>query len=876
MIEPRPSGKKVGGKPGAPVLTPYKLPAAAPMFDDEGQLDDPDVLAETFVAPIPAKGGGKTEALALMRDDLAKSGIVPEDMATHVAGMPELTACKVRLFRTDALSSPGYVIPYYGYDGKKVPFYRIRMFEEIPGRPKYLQPPDSATYIYFPRLFQAALKSLQNGVLPRSHINGFKPSIIICEGEKKAEKATQEGFISVALGGVYNWKSRTLIIPDEAKMEHNKGKNTIHIKLPSNSEGMENIETTILSRWALGFEEVIHLIQLMDMNVLILFDKDFPDNPKVQKAAASLGFELRNAGIPLNRIRQVHLPSNGREKVALDDFLVDKGADALEELIHTALSKRTAFPPHPSMKDYVNQKMAHLRKREQAKDLAVAIIADMDANGARMKDKDSGVPYYFDQRTKSLLDVSLMHFSQAPLHESDFGRFLFKRYDLSQADTKILPWLASYFTGEDPIYDVQPKSTIHALPNGDIAYQVNDSLYALVTPSLTRPVRLMDNGTGGLLFKGGQVDPLDIDKLKSEINRQLKIPLKCWWYDVLKEFKFQKETDRQLAAILFYISPWFLRWHGAQLPVEVMVGEPGSGKSSMYMLRSRILNGRAALRNQPNDIRDWYSSITSTDGLHVTDNVKFGNKDLKQRVSDELCRIITEPDPYIEMRKLYTTSDSTRIPVKSVFAFTAIAQPFANADIIQRAAIFELNAVGGDHDNNWAETHLESRGGREAWVAHHLIAINKFLNLAKEQGQWNFKYRSKHRLVHYEQLLCAFGAMMGIGTQDYIKNTVMAGAEEQVARYDWVMEGLSEYCESIKPMMKDPKKTFSLADIADWAEYQDSYKDNETLKNARRLAHYLKSHITMVTKVTGIYEVGKYANRMMYRLKEPVKVAGLE
>lgn len=839
---------------------------------DQGNYDfDPDVdIAENYHVSESKALVTNAFASQTMHSDLARSGLAPEDMGAYLAGMPELTACRVRLFKGDSQVSPGYVIPYYGYDGRKVPFYRVRMFSDVPGRAKYLQPPDTSTFVYFPRTFTALLKKLKDGNLPRSHINGFQPTLIICEGEKKAEKATQEGFLAIALGGIYNWKSRTLVIPDASKMEHDKQKHSIHIKLPGGSQNSENVEATVLSKWAMGFQEIIHLVQDMDMNVIILFDADYPLNPKVQVAAATLGFELRTAGIPINRIRQVKLPSSNQQKVALDDYLVNEGADKLEELLHATLSKRTSFPSHPSMRAFVNSRLANLRTRDEAKSLAVAIIADMDANGARMKDKDSGLPYYFDAVSKSLMPVGLLHFGASPLHETTFGKYLFQHYDLSQADSRILPWIASYFTGEEPVFNVQPRSTIHSMPNGDIAYQLNDGMYALITPSLARPIRILDNGTNGLLFKGGQVEPPDLEKLKKEITKQLKQPLKPWWLDVLKEFKFQRESDRILATILFYISPWFLRWHGTQLPVELMIGEPGSGKSTMYMLRSQIITGRTALRNQPNDPRDWYASITSSDGLHITDNVKFANKDLRQRISDEICRIITEPDPYVEMRKLYTTSDSLRIPVRSVFAFTAIQQPFLNADIIQRAAIFELDAIGQDHDNNWTENHINSKGGREAWMAHHMVTLHKFLHNVKEKGQWNARYKSKHRLVNYEQLVTSFGEMLGMGDALKIKTECIQNAEEQVAKYDWVMEGLVDFCRMLEPAMKDPKKTFTLADVADWAGYTDDFKTNETITNARRLSHYFKSHATMIAKVTSIHEVGRYANRTVYRIKTDV------
>jgi hypothetical protein len=824
------------------------------------EINAPEI-DDTLVIPYK---GSSADAL---EEDLARSGLIAKDIRAALVGLPEIQACKIRSFKGGPVGAPAYVIPYFGFDGKRVPFYRVRTFNPNRKASKYLQPAGTSSFIYFPPAFNEAVKLLEKGQLPRSHINGFKPSIIIVEGEKKAAKAVQEGFLCIGLGGIYNWKSRTIILPEAAEVTILKERGQVKVKMPSGLDSYDLAGNT-QTRWAEGMDAVIAMAIQNDMNIIIAHDADSPPNPKVQVAAAQLAFELRAAGIPISRIRQLHFPNPTKEKVSLDDFLMKNGADGLEELIHATLAKRTAFPSHPMMREYVNATMAHLKTRPQAKDLAVAVIADMDAHGARMRDDNSGDPYFFDQRDKNLMKVSLMRYATEPLHENEFGQFLFKQYDISQADTRLLPWLAAYFTGEAPVYKVQPRSIITPLPNGDIAYQINDGSFALITSSPNRPVRIMDNGSGGLLFKSSQVEPPDIEKLKREIARQLKAPLEPWWYDVLKEFKFSTDEDRKLAAILFYISPWFLRWQGTQLPVELMIGEPGSGKSSMYMLRAAIITGRPTLRNQPNDTRDWYSSITATDGLHITDNVHFGNKETKQRISDEICRIITEPDPYVEMRKLYTTSDNFRIPVRSVFAFTAIAQPFSNADILQRAAIFELNAVGGNHDSNWVRNHLAKRGGREAWIAHHLVATHKFLHLAKELKGWDNSYMSKHRLVNYEQLLCRFGEMMGIASATEIRDDCMRSAEEQVADNDWTMEALREYCTLIEAHHKDPKWSFSLSDIAEWATYMESYKDNTTVTNARKLSRYVKSHITMVSKITGLYEVGKQSNVMRYRCKK--------
>jgi hypothetical protein len=133
------------------------------------------------------------------------------------------------------------------------------------------------------------------------------------------------------------------------------------------------------------------------------------------------------------------------------------------------------------------------------------------------------------------------------------------------------------------------------------------------------------------------------------------------------------------------------------------------------------------------------------------------NKELRQRLSDEMCRLVTEPAPYIEMRKLFTTNENFRIPVRTVFAMTSIQQPFMSADIIQRSLILELAAIGKDFDNSWAERALAKSGGRVGWLAHQLAVLHLFFKKVS-QGGWNPNYKSSHRLANFEQMFRVIGS----------------------------------------------------------------------------------------------------------------------
>jgi hypothetical protein len=247
------------------------------------------------------------------------------------------------------------------------------------------------------------------------------------------------------------------------------------------------------------------------------------------------------------------------------------------------------------------------------------------------------------------------------------------------------------------------------------------------------------------------------------------------------------------------------------------------------------------------------------------------NKELRQRLSDEICRIVTEPAPYIEMRKLFTTSDNFRLPVRTVFAMTAIQQPFLNADILQRSIIFEVQAVGKDHASDWAGMCLKAFGGRVGWLAHHLAVLHLFFKRA-DQGQWNPNHKSGHRLAHFEQMFRVIGNIIGVPDAELIQKQLSATSEAQISEYDWTMEGLRTFnYDFIGQQRAKPSWTFTLQDVAVWAAGHEEFAENQTISNARRLSRYIKSHKYMVEKVGGFEEVsGKSGNRDNYRLN-PVK-----
>lgn len=787
-----------------------------------------------------------------MDEDLAKSGLTTEDMQARKLDSPE------RAMTMTPHSTDGYVIPYFTLYGRSEPFYRVRLFDYAV---KYKQPKDTDSYVYFPPGFLACAKK--------------SPYIILTEGEKKAVLATKLGFPTAALGGVDAWRNRTVTLPVDSELAQHKTKVTA--KLPAHTEGTEDT-----SGLAKGLQDLIDFCMQQKKQLVIVYDSDLDVRVKasVQRAAATLAFDLRFRGIAFDHIRQLTLPipegpiKKGEDpKFSLDDFLIQSGPDRFKALIEGTLKKRSAFPRHPAIRDFINKRLQKPNLgRKEVQQLATGILSDLDANGIRLRSSAEEQTYYFDFVTRKLLKTTFIGRNN-DVSDTPFGQFLYKRYGLSGADKFLIIWLAAQFTGEDPIEEVSPHRVIARLNTQDdsVCYQISDSQYVRVNKD---GLEIYDNGENGILFESEQVLPLDPAKVLLRFSELVSQPqLANKWADVLSRVRLRDQNDqRRVTSLLYCMSPWLYRWRGMQLPVEMVLGESGSGKSTLCELRLAVITGDTRLRNSPSDLKDWHASISNSGGLHITDNVQLVDRSLRQRLSDEICRIITEPNPHIEQRKYYTNNDLIRIPIRAVFGLTAIQQPFQNADLLQRSMVLELDKSsieeGGRaavlYDSEWRAAELERLGGREGWVAYQLAVLHKFFKLV--ETEWNPKYQAKHRLINFEQAMKLMAKVFG-EESDWIPTYLSGVVDKTLADSDWTFEGIRAFADH---WTKYPNRSglYTAGDITDWCSVHPDYEKCEMLSNTRRLGRYLQTHKSLVASAVGLVDRGQRNNRQVYQIVE--------
>jgi hypothetical protein len=799
----------------------------------------------------------------LMVRDLYFSGLTPDDINARVMENPERAATLA------SSSTRGYVIPYFDAQGKLIPFYRVRLFD---ADSEYKQPKGASNHVYFPKAFHQATKdsSEEIGIL------------VITTGEKNAARATKLGFPAVAIGDEDAWRNASYIVSGDSALSAHR--NELLVQTPKGTGIREDYKAPL----AVGLlVDVAYRAMKNNTHLVIVYDSSTPAGPSdlAQTAAFELGCELRSRGVPYELIHQVILPWNTatpttRPHVSLSDFLSSAAAaERFRTLLSQVKSRRnTTFPRHPSIVDYINRRLERPKlPRGETAAIALSILSDLDSRGIRLR-APTYETFYFDYERHKLLKSAWTTFSNEQI-DAPFTQYLHNTYGLYSIDHRLLSMLANQFTSTAPIESVTPHR-VFARPHdyeNSVYYQLSDSEFVEVTAG---SITVHANGVKGVLFEADQVDSLDTTKLLEAINAQSKAitqkPPDCWWAATLSQVRLRdKDKQRIVAALLYYMSPWLLRWRGMQLPVELIVGESGSGKSTLCELRLEILSGRPLLRNTPTDLKDWHASVTNTGGLHVTDNAQLVDRGLRQKLSDEICRIVTEPNPFIEQRKYYTNADLIRIPVRAVFAITAIQQPFQNADLLQRAFILELDKsididtqegkVGIIYDSNWKSRQLERFGGREAWIAHHLIVLQRFFQLVDKH--WSESYPAKNRLINFEQAILLMADVFGNSHwKSWIPDFLVSATDRSVSEADWVLEGLQAFAQEHNiPNLRS--KRFRAAAISDWCETQSDYKSCEILTNHRKLGRYMQAHKSAIYQLTGIAEAGVGNNRVEYHFR---------
>jgi len=229
----------------------------------------------------------------LVREDLARSGLVPEDIhGLKIVGLEAMKPLPATALPTpeadedegydpddfdedeDETADPsegfeavgGYLIPYFTLYGKPIregkrKFSRVRLVgRKNDAVPRYRSPKGSNNHVYIPQGLRDLLVRItrQRDIVPGVDI------LYITEGEKKSVRAVKDGIICIALPGVTMWadsEKRRAMKADYEKLGGNPKDVRLDEKTPINPEILQAIEEIVALCPSIGI-------------VCVLFDSD--------------------------------------------------------------------------------------------------------------------------------------------------------------------------------------------------------------------------------------------------------------------------------------------------------------------------------------------------------------------------------------------------------------------------------------------------------------------------------------------------------------------------------------------------------------------------------------------------------------------------
>jgi hypothetical protein len=799
----------------------------------------------------------------------------------------------------------GYIIPYFNMKGETLPdFWRVKLTKRgemeigTGSSFRYLQPRGTPNHIY-----------ITPGALRLAERCGY---LVITEGEKKAIAATLAGVPTVAVGGIYNWTTRSFQARISTIKRSKTGKDrslcTVTLDIPEGLTGSayddaaKSAFVELPQRTAPELSELTLFAAKHNLQVIIIFDSDpyNADNihdlrPKgshlktaVQEAAFMLAVELAGR-LPIQTIKLCQLPflcgPNGPTKTGLDDLLMHpQGTKMLEVELEETLREPVAFPAHPDLKRWIDRRLEGRASRSDLSKVASTVIAHLDLRGNRYVDAH-GELYYFDSHRRKLYPVDTDARNPTKFFATNFGSLMAGLTGLTAGDVEAFRVINSRLPTQQPIRDGQIARGVFAKDDA-IYVQISDSRMLKIT---AQGISIVNNGKDQVIFLQGQVEPVDEARLQAQIAAVLAeiangASLPCKWLNILRSTtlgnigKLTSEESYLFLAAHFYISPWLLAWRGAQLPIEVAEAEPGSGKTSLYNLRTRTIYGRTVEHNTPVDVRSWYADIAAAPGIWLCDNVGSIKADLLATLSNEMCRLVTSRDQSVKQRELYTTSRVSVAEVHTIFSMTAVRSPFKALDFLERSINIPFRKiVQGSFRPSWVDNAYQDNGGREGWIAHHVVALHKFLTIAARK--WNHDYASRRRLMHYEQCMMLMAEVFGLEADMQVVMHSLGKSFQigNVAQSDAVVSALCDFAvywlnhealtnndrPSHIPMRKE---RFTSKDIVDWAQMEHHYATSYVLRSAPSLAGFIKSAEGSLAEIMGLRRIGKAGVYITYEI----------
>lgn len=717
--------------------------------------------------------------------DLKKSGL----------SAASISRLGFKALRPHDIKLPGvetaYSIPYFDMEGRVNGFSRQRLFpprKTSDGHTqKYSQPAGSATHLYLPPLIEWRASSK----------DPTKP-LVFTEGEKKAAKGCQEGLAVVGIAGVWCWRSRV--------------------------DGGESISIPDLDEFV-----------WTGRHVEVVPDSDAWKPEKILNIlggffALAKDLQKRGARVCLVRLPDLNQPKSGlddwlcREGVTIEDWSklerVDLDDERFKRLTawHQQWQRRQDRAAEMATSTLGQQvdaiRLAAGKPHEKNRDIAHLALDSLSRMGTLIRTQDAEL-MFFDHSNKLL----------EPLKSEDFLAKVCDLLGLNPVEPE------TRFVKEHILLTARrrgERKTVHQFSYWDCASKrlyisKNDgTMFVLDGSSVTES----NNGGDGVLFKA--------HLFTAPIVADLTALPSCFQvvFDGLSLDGDEIQAQHALALLkAWMLSVFFLEALPVR-PILVLVGENGSGKTSLARRIGMVLYGGqfqvAGFRKDQNGEGDFLAAVTNERFL-VFDNADSNISWLPEHIA----RIAT--GVAIHRRRYYTENELVTFIPNCFMAMTSRDTRWNRGDVTQRLLPIKLHAIAS---TNIPESTLQQGllGGRDKiWGAMLQILNTIVARLCGNQGV----FTSHHRLADFDQLGRVIADTLGI-SNDFIAAMANLNQTQQTL----LAEG-NERFEIVARWLRDPANAYlGVASITGedlFRELRSRYHDERLFpfKNPTALATWI-------------------------------------
>jgi energy-coupling factor transporter ATP-binding protein EcfA2 len=156
------------------------------------------------------------------------------------------------------------------------------------------------------------------------------------------------------------------------------------------------------------------------------------------------------------------------------------------------------------------------------------------------------------------------------------------------------------------------------------------------------------------------------------------------WFDNLLDFTPEQARILVKVWVLFIL----FRDSAVSRPILALLGQQGSGKSTLFHIIYTLIYGRHKSLNAISNTED-FDFLTSSDPLVVFDNVDTWSSWLP----DRLALAASASD--LVKRKLYTDTDTITMKRQAILGITAHEPKFGRPDVVDRLLILNLQRREG-------------------------------------------------------------------------------------------------------------------------------------------------------------------------------------